>query len=349
MSLSVIYNFTESWIFCKDKNRTNCTELSMRMETTSSLSDTMFVFELFQSGLIFSALTAGLVSICHVIYCRAIICRNSSLLLVLILTGFCHMLVCVYLLQISEQSALYEIPNGGHQRCTDYYLPATLANTIILASIVHNIIRLNVKSMVCAGIVWAVSVGSIVVGLLCLARLHEFSPPVMQQETFVSLGRSNETHLDVFWSVCKKEVYAEKIRLLAEYGLIYIPVIIIVLFAWHRSFKRNKDASLLRIRIVDTSCCDDETDLCVCSRLGPTFVAVLAYSAVILLIARPVMIMYAHATSGYFRDILPSLLHTVMYCFICSEYLSRALRYQTRFNAVGYVAKDKKRKVVLHV
>lgn len=200
----------------------------------------MFIFGLFQCGLIFAALTAGLVCICHVIYCRAIICRNSSLLLVLILTGFCHMLVCVYLLQISEQSAEVEVPRGGNQHCTDFYFSATLANTIILSAIVHNIIRQNVSSSIVASIARIVSFGSIITGLLCITRLFEYDPPELQQEALVTLGRTNESHLDVFWSVCKKDVHAEKFRLTAEYGLIYLPIAAIVMFAWYKSFKKNK-------------------------------------------------------------------------------------------------------------
>lgn len=101
------------------------------------------------------------------------------------------------------------------------------------------------------------------------------------------------------------------------------------------------------MQIIDTNCCDDETDLCVCSRLGPAFVAILAYSAVILLIGRPAMIAHAYATSGNFRDILPSLLHTVMYCFICSEYLTKALKHNFKIVYTDYSAN--KAKEILHV
>lgn len=225
---------------CRDKTIGECAEVTLQIENSYSLNDTMFIFGLFQSGLIFAALTAGLVSICHVIYCRAIICRNSSLLLVLILTGFCHMLVCVYLLQISEQSAELEVPRGGYQHCTDYYLSATLANTIILSAIVHNIIKQNVSSTIFARIAWIVSFGSIIAGLLFVTRLFEYDPPKLQQEALVTLGRTNETHLDVFWSVCKKDVLAEKFRLIAEYGLIYLPIAAVVMLALYRSFKKNK-------------------------------------------------------------------------------------------------------------
>ena len=227
-------------IACENKNSANCSRQNLRMETISGVSDTMFIFELFQSGLVFTALTAGLLCICHVIYCRAVICRNSSTLLVLILTGFCHMLVCVYLLQMSEGFAVFEIPKGGHQRCTDYYLPATLANTITLTAIVHNLITLNIKSTISAVIVWTTSVGSIITGLVSIIRLHEYSPPIMQHDTFVTIGDVNDTHLNVFWSICKKDVSAETVRILSEYGLIYTPVVIIVIFAWYKSYKKNK-------------------------------------------------------------------------------------------------------------
>lgn len=214
----------------------------------TTMRDTMFVFKLFQCGMLFTALVAGLVSICHVLYCRARFCRNSSLILLLILTGFCHMLACVYLLQISENSASHEIPRGGNQQCMDYYLPATLANAVILAAIVHNIIKQNVttSSLVC--VVWTVSIGSIVTGLFGVARLSDLDPPALYQDTFLTVGSTNESHLEVFWSICQKDIFAEKSRLLAEYGFIYLPVIVIVIFAWNKSFRESKGIQLYATR-----------------------------------------------------------------------------------------------------
>lgn len=341
--------FDVSNTVCTDKSGRGCTNVNLLMESIVKLGDTMFIFEVFQNGLIFAALTAGFVCIFHVMYCRAVVCRNSSLLLALLLTGLCHMLICVFLLHISEQSALIELPRGGNQACIDYYLPATIANSITLIVIVHNIIRQNVKPTILAVIVWGIAFGSIFAGLMCVVQLLGFNPPKLHQETFITVGGKNETHLDVFWSVCKKDVHAEKLRLLAEYGLIFLPITVIVLFAWYRSFKRNKEMSFLKIRIVDTDCCDNKTEVCVCSGLGPTFSAILAYSALILLIVRPVFIAHAYLTTGYYRDILPSLLHTVMYCFICSEYLTRVFKRNPRIVNGIADGKSKKTKVILNV
>lgn len=80
---------------------------------------------------------------------------------------------------------------------------------------------------------------------------------------------------------------------------------------------------------------------CSCVRLKPALSTIVIYSGLILIIVRPLFILYAHATTGYFRDMLPSLLHTTLFCFLCFEYISKVVCAK-KFTESEYYLEDRK-------
>lgn len=314
---------------CVDSEEAIC--ISVHMEDRTIFTSTMFLFKLFQSGLIFTALVSGLICLTHLIYCRTTNCRNSATISAMLLVGFCHMIACVYLLEMSEESADYGAGYAENQGCVDYFIPATFSNTAVLVIIIHNIIRYNWTSKLGAVLTWTIALGSVLVGLSFILCNQNDSLVGVGQESIMTLGSKNQTHLDVFWSVCRKDLYNEKYRLVYEYGLIYFPVVIVILSGWYQSHRETK-GSLFNLKIISNESCDCKWETCDCSNLNPALIAILIYSAVVLLLARPLEILYARSTDGYFRDVLPGLLHTVMYCFLCSEYISKIVfkKYNTK-------------------
>lgn len=214
-------------------------DIDRSFETLDGLSDTMFIFRLFQNGLIFTSLVSGLISILHVIHCRKIICQNAALLLTLLVTGFCNMMVTVYMLQLSEQSSFIRIPRGSTPYCSDYFLPATFSNTIVLSALVYCIIRNNIRPTIAACVVWTLTFGCVLTGLVIVSHLSYYTTPNQVDGTFLTIGETNDIHLDVFWSVCPTNLVEDNIRLLVEYGLIYLPITIAVMISWKMAYNKT--------------------------------------------------------------------------------------------------------------
>ncbi|WAR21971.1 hypothetical protein MAR_015945 [Mya arenaria] len=292
------------------------------------LSTVMFIFKLFQSGLIFTALVAGVICVGHVVFVRRKNCRNTTTLFAVMLSGFLHMIACVCMLTISEKYTT-RLANLGHLSagsCMDYSMTAALANAVVLVFIVHNIFVQNFKWSVCSCLAYAVTLGSIVTGSVFILKIvpQNSQLPVAQQ-SLVTLGTAGSQHVEVFWSVCQKNAHEERWALLTEYVLIYLPVIVTVLVALCINKTKQTEVDTTELRILSNIECNVPGLKCDCVQLNTAMVAVLIYSAIVLLMVRPGYIMYAYATSGYFRDILPSLLQTVMFTFICSEYIGKVL------------------------
>ena len=92
-------------------------------------------------------------------------------------------------------------------------------------------------------------------------------------------------------------------------------------YLFHIIYTFLSEAALVRLKILDHGCQEKGFTSCICTRLNTAYAAILFYSFIVLFIGRPAMILHGHMTSGAFRDIFPSLLQSVAYCFFCSEYI----------------------------
>ena len=98
--------------------------------------------------------------------------------------------------------------------------------------------------------------------------------------------------------------------------------------------------TLMKLPVLSSHQCVTR-DFCSCVRLKFVLSTIVIYSGVILIHVRPVFILYAHATTGYFRDILPSLLQTTMYSFLCFEYVCKVI-LSKQFSESQYYTEDRK-------
>jgi len=125
----------------------------------------------------------------------------------------------------------------------DYLKPATLANTVILVMIVHNIFIYNFTWSLATGLGYALTLGSMLTGLATVLRSPHFPGDVSgvnstlhgdaregpENQSLLTFGAPDQPHVDVFWSVCVRDVATDAYRLLAEYVLIYLPILVLVL------------------------------------------------------------------------------------------------------------------------
>ncbi|KAH3785387.1 hypothetical protein DPMN_163475 [Dreissena polymorpha] len=87
---------------------------------------------------------------------------------------------------------------------------------------------------------------------------------------------------------------------------------------------------MLKLDILSNRECVTISKTCDCVKLNTVLVAVLVNSAILLFIAKPGYMLYARATSGYFRDIIPTLLQTVLWTYICAEYINKVIIQRRR-------------------
>lgn len=330
---------------CPDNTSKLC--YSVSFETPAGIRETMWLYKVFQNGLVFVALVAGIFVAGHMLYCRSLRCRNWLLVFTTVVTGFFHMITCLFLLGLSEISGINELPLGGQQDCVDYSSSATVANAVVLTFVAISIIRQNSYSSLKMYCAMCLQIITSSIGLIVSSSYIAGRPVNMQQKVFMTLGKKDTSHIDVFWSVCQTNISEEHYRLLYEYGLIYIPVVVTVLSTWYRTYRRTGDIALVRMKILDSSCQTSDfcKTPCICTKLNTAFAALLFYSFLVLFAGRPAMIIYGHMTSGFFRDILPSLLQTVMFCFISSEYIM----WCYRLNFVRPRISSVKSKTVIYV
>ena len=62
----------------------------------------------------------------------------------------------------------------------------------------------------------------------------------LENDSLMTLGQQNQTHLDVFLAVCPTSVSSDRFRLWYEYSLIYLPGVIVVVVAWCTSDDETK-------------------------------------------------------------------------------------------------------------
>ncbi|KAH3785354.1 hypothetical protein DPMN_163441 [Dreissena polymorpha] len=87
---------------------------------------------------------------------------------------------------------------------------------------------------------------------------------------------------------------------------------------------------MLRLDILSNKECVTNSKTCDCVKFNTVLVAVLVHSFILLFIAKPGCMLYARATSGYFWDIIPSLLQTVLYTCICIDYIFKVIVQRRR-------------------
>lgn len=225
---------------CPDSPWQTC--LEVRMADDCSTSGTIFMYEILQSGLIFCALVAGIASLLHVLCCRSGTCSNTSLFSIMMVAGLCHLVSSVYLLHSSEY--LSERGNSvkcKQRECMDYYTPATVANTVILAVITSSILFNSLSTRLKAWLTCSLYIFTIFCGLYMSVNVPEdIRTGRPENDSLLSLGPNNNTHLDVFLSVCPTSISQERFRLWYEYSLIYLPMLIVVFLAWCKLKKTSK-------------------------------------------------------------------------------------------------------------
>ncbi|WAR13661.1 hypothetical protein MAR_027841 [Mya arenaria] len=180
------------------------------------LSHAMFIFQLLQKGMIFTALVVGVICCGHLVFVRRKYCRNTTTLLAVVLPGFFHLIACVKVLIIAEKNTVIRGKEGTPSvgLCLDYLMTANF--------------KWSVSSCLAyAGILSCIITGSFFV----INRVPQYSSLQVAQHSPVTLGTPGNQHIEVFLSVCQKNVYEERWAILAEYLLIYIPVIVTVLAA----------------------------------------------------------------------------------------------------------------------
>ncbi|KAL3864930.1 hypothetical protein ACJMK2_006573 [Sinanodonta woodiana] len=286
----------------------------------------MHVYHVIQTFFMLLSVLAGVITGCHLIFFQAGHCKNWGLLTTTLIVGLIQILICMFFLDMSERSTLNQMSLGQVQKCIDYSPTATLSNAVIMFVIAVNIVLHNwdvfLKRLVLISTLLVCSTS----GLVMLFRDMASHPTNMQQEVFATLGYVNYTQIEIFWTVCLEDIPEECCRLLYEYILIYLPVFLICLKVWAKSYSEYsnvKGESPLVFQIIDTTCGVSEKgkSSCVCARFNGVYFAILIYSALILFLARPGMIVYGLLQSNKFRDILPSLLNTVIFCLFSIEYI----------------------------
>ncbi|XP_052815855.1 uncharacterized protein LOC128242656 [Mya arenaria] len=208
----------------------------------------------------------------------------------------------------------------------DYSMTAAIANGVVLEFIVHNVYVQNFKWSMSSCLAYAGTLDCIITGSFSVIKIvPQNSPLQVAQHSLVTLETYGSGNLDVFFSVCQKNVSEERWAIPAEYLVIYVPVMVTVLVALYRNRTKQTEVTITELKFLSNKKCNVSVFNCNCVKLNSAMVAVLLYIIFVVLIVRPGYILYAHATSGYFWDILPSLLQTVIFTFICSEYIHKVL------------------------
>ena len=212
---------------------------TIAVDNTFETQSVMWLYKVFQNGLIFVSLVAGMAVAGHMVYCRSAKCRNWLTVFTTVVTGFFHMMTCLYLLGLSELSGYSELPHGGQPDCVDYSPTASVANVVVLTLVSVNVIKQNFSSSLKTYGAMIVQILLSATGLLVLTRNSADRPADLRQNVFLELGKKGSPHVGVFWSVCQKLVSNEHFTLSCEYGLIYLPVAVIVLVAWYKTYRRT--------------------------------------------------------------------------------------------------------------
>ncbi|KAH3785388.1 hypothetical protein DPMN_163476 [Dreissena polymorpha] len=206
--------------------------------------DVIFLFRLLQSGLIFMAMAAGIVCLWHIVFRRKS-CANAGTIFAMVFAGFVHLIICVRMLSIAEKPVV--LPNQAPAHlCLDYTIPALYANSIVHIFILHNIIFNNTQTTVGALLIWILSIGTILTGLVLIWDTSGAQTVShLNQRNFLSLMDSPKGRLEAFLSVCEKHLSSEITNLMIEYLLLYLPVVIIVTWALARNFLRTRGTFII--------------------------------------------------------------------------------------------------------
>ncbi|XP_052773134.1 uncharacterized protein LOC128211977 isoform X1 [Mya arenaria] len=223
-------------------------------QQTDDLSHVMFIFQLFQSGLIFTALMAGAICVGHLVLMRKY-CRNTTTLVAVVLSGFFHLIASVRMLTIAENYMKRRVQQGppSVDSCLDYSMTEAFANGVVLVLIVHNVFVQNFKRSMSSCLAYAGTLGCIITGSFSVIKIvPQNSPLPVTQHSLETLGTYGSQHFTVFLFVCQKNVYEERWAILVEYLVIYLPVMFTVLVALCRNrTKQTAGYSLLDITLLE--------------------------------------------------------------------------------------------------
>ncbi|WAR13672.1 hypothetical protein MAR_027852 [Mya arenaria] len=206
-------------------------------QQTDDLSHVMFIFQLFQSGLIFTALMAGAICVGHLVLMRKY-CRNTTTLVAVVLSGFFHLIASVRMLTIAENYMKRRVQQGppSVDSCLDYSMTEAFANGVVLVLIVHYVFAQNFKRSMSSCLAYAGTLGCIITGSFSVIKIvPQNSPLPVTQHSLETLGTYGSQHFTVFLFVCQKNVYEERWAILVEYLVIYLPVMFTVLVALCRN------------------------------------------------------------------------------------------------------------------
>ncbi|XP_052798574.1 uncharacterized protein LOC128230393 isoform X2 [Mya arenaria] len=278
--------------------------------------------------MIFTAIVAGIICCGHLVFVRRKYCRNTTTLMAVVLSGFLHLIACVCMLTIAEKNTEILVkqrpPSVGS--CLDNWMTARYANTMVLVVIIHNVFVQNFKWSLSSCLPYAGILGCIITGsVFVIKRVPQNSSLPVAQHSLVTLGTSGSQHVNVFLSVCQKNVYEERWAILAEYFLIYVPVIVTIFAALCMNRTKQSDVTITELKIISNRECNVLRANCNCVKLNSVMIALLSYFTLVILFVNPGYILFAAATSGFFWDIWPSFLQIVFYTSFCSDYIGKVI------------------------
>ena len=222
-----------------EKNRSHV--IGYSLEYSIRATQPMYIYDLFQAGIVFTALIAGFICLSNLVFVTGGRCKNFDLLFSTLAVGFLHLLTCILMLKISEDSAISEIPRGGNQHCVDYFLPATISNTLVLVTISLNIIDRNMTSCIHKLFSKAVFLTCIGTGVyLLFTDSQKLGNNQLHQEVFLTMDTKKREQINFFWSVCLNSIHGGKNRLFVEYCFIYTPVAVVFIAAWLATYCKTK-------------------------------------------------------------------------------------------------------------
>ena len=225
---------------CPDIPWQECIE--MKVEDDCAITPIVQMFQVLQSGLVFVAVVSGVISLFHLLTYRFWRCGNSATFTAILMIGLCHLISCIYLLKMAENKGdSGGIPGCSSSGCLDYYAVSTIANSLVIAIILCNVIR-NSCSTQSRGFVYCLCYTfPVFTGLyMAVHKPWDTVDQYLQNDSLMTLGQQNQTHLDVFLAVCPTSVSSDRFRLWYEYSLIYLPGVIVVVVAWCTSDDETK-------------------------------------------------------------------------------------------------------------
>ncbi|KAK3096104.1 hypothetical protein FSP39_023277 [Pinctada imbricata] len=273
-----------------------------------------FSFECAQSVVLFVTLGSGFLSLLLLQIER---CKHSIALTLLVTTGLLHELYCVSVLSGLKELAFLHKLNTEADGCKNLYLPSLLCNLVTILVFSWSIIEHNFKN----------TTRDVLKSLfpfhvfLVLVIFLSSNGPRTEEIHEASYTIVPERNMSVYFTLCRINVIESFGNILAEYFFIHLPFLVLVLKAGFTSptangLTFNPDMTVL------PSCSDDLHSCDRCKQMNNGTITVIQYFLAAMFIIRPLMAVYSFSYNNSVMDIMPSLTNTVLYSFICIEYLT---------------------------